>query len=151
MGRFFPHADLTDIIRNMKAPDNASYNATFTYPEGGAIEYVKALASEVRPERDRARGAAGRDRPRRARSPRTTKREIQFERLVSSAPFNRAGSRWPGSPHDAAVFTWNKVLVFNLGFDRKGPRGRPLDLLPGSGALASIASASTTTSSTPTG
>ena len=38
MGRFFPHADLTDIIRNMKQSDNASYNAIFTYPEGGAIE-----------------------------------------------------------------------------------------------------------------
>src|SRR5262249_11827295 len=39
MGRFFPHADLTDIIRNMKVAANAGYNATFTYPEGGAIEY----------------------------------------------------------------------------------------------------------------
>jgi protoporphyrinogen oxidase len=32
MGRFFPHADLTDIVRNMRTPDNATYNATFTYP-----------------------------------------------------------------------------------------------------------------------
>ena len=32
MGRFFPHADLTDIIRNMRVADNATYNATFTYP-----------------------------------------------------------------------------------------------------------------------
>src|SRR5213076_2177549 len=51
MGRFFPHADLVDIVRNMKTPDNASYNATFSYPEGGAIEYIKALASAVRPDR----------------------------------------------------------------------------------------------------
>src|SRR3954452_5438431 len=50
MGRFFPHADVADIIRNMKVADNASYNATFTYPEGGAIEYVKALASAVSPQ-----------------------------------------------------------------------------------------------------
>src|SRR6202030_1169620 len=49
MGRFFPHADLTDIVRNMRVADNATYNATFTYPEGGAIEYVTALASAVRP------------------------------------------------------------------------------------------------------
>ena len=49
MGRFFPHADLTDVVRNMKRPDNASYNATFTYPEGGAIEYVRALESAVSP------------------------------------------------------------------------------------------------------
>src|SRR5579859_1545096 len=40
MGRFFPHANLTDVIANMRRPDNASYNSTFTYPEGGAIEYV---------------------------------------------------------------------------------------------------------------
>jgi len=47
MGRFFPHADLTDIVRNMKVANNATYNAHFTYPEGGAIEYVKAIASAV--------------------------------------------------------------------------------------------------------
>jgi protoporphyrinogen oxidase len=27
MGRFFPHADIADIIRNMRRPDNRSYNA----------------------------------------------------------------------------------------------------------------------------
>src|ERR1700753_2632202 len=48
MGRFFPHADLPDIIRTMRVADNTSYNSTFTYPEGGAFEYVKALASAVR-------------------------------------------------------------------------------------------------------
>ena len=29
-----PHADLDDIVRNMKAADNATYNATFTHPAG---------------------------------------------------------------------------------------------------------------------
>ena len=118
MGRFFPHADLTDIVRNMKVANNATYNATFTYPAGGAIEYVNALASAVSPaaiclgepvlEVDLARKVA-----------RTSKREIGFERLVSSAPFNRllAMAR---VPHDEQVFSWNKVLVFNLGFDKKG-------------------------------
>jgi protoporphyrinogen oxidase len=121
MGRFFPHADLTDIIRNMRAPDNQSYNSTFTYPEGGAIEYVKALASAVRP----AAIATGEplvaidlDR----RIARTPRREIRFERMVSSAPFNRLLGL-AGVAHDERVFTWNKVLVFNLGFDRKGPEG----------------------------
>jgi protoporphyrinogen oxidase len=121
MGRFFPHADLADIIRNMKVADNASYNATFTYPEGGAIEYVKALASAVRP------GAIALEEPLVAldlerKIARTPRREIAFERLVSSMPFNRLVTL-AGLAHDPAVFTWNKVLVFNLGFDRKGPRG----------------------------
>jgi protoporphyrinogen oxidase len=121
MGRFFPHADLTDIVRNMRAPDNASYNATFSYPRGGAIQYIKALASAVRPggialeeslvSIDLARRVA-----------QTSQREIQFERLVSSAPFP-ALVRAAGLAYDAAAFTWNKVLVFNLGFDQKGPRG----------------------------
>lgn len=119
MGRFFPHADVADVIRNMKAPDNASYNATFTYPEGGAIEYVRALASAVRPDGvalqepvvaiDLERKVA-----------RTPSRRLRFERLVSSAPFPRLLDLC-GLPWDASVYTWNKVLVFNLGFDRKGP------------------------------
>ena len=120
MGRFFPHADLTDIIRNMKVANNATYNAHFTYPEGGAIEYVKALASAVKPD-----GIAlgerlvGIDIP--TKTARTDKREIQFGRLVSSAPFNKllALAR---VDHDASVYSWNKVLVFNLGFDRKGQK-----------------------------
>jgi protoporphyrinogen oxidase len=120
MGRFFPHADLTDIIRNMKVADNATYNAHFTYPEGGAIEYVNAIASEVPKGRivleesllhiDLTRRIA-----------RTNKREIQFERLVSSMPFPTL-LRLASVRHDEQIFTWNKVLVFNLGFDRKGPK-----------------------------
>jgi protoporphyrinogen oxidase len=120
MGRFFPHADLTDIIRNMKVADNASYNATFTYPQGGAIQYVNALASAVRP------GAVALDEPvieldLARKVARTKGRTIAFERLVSSAPFNRLLALGR-VPHDASVFSWNKVLVFNLGFDRKGKR-----------------------------
>jgi protoporphyrinogen oxidase len=119
MGRFFPHADLAAIIRNMKTPDNAGYNATFTYPEGGAIEYIKALASAVRPERIALEEPlVGLDLDRKVA--RTPRREIGFERLVSSIPFNRLAAL-SRLPHDPAVFTWNKVLVFNLGFDRKGP------------------------------
>jgi protoporphyrinogen oxidase len=120
MGRFFPHADLTDIIRNMRAPDNRSYNSTFTYPEGGAFEYVRAIASAVRPDRiSTGEALLGLDLERRVA--RTARREIRFERLVSSVPFNRLLAL-SGLEHDPSVFTWNKVLVFNLGFDRKGPR-----------------------------
>jgi protoporphyrinogen oxidase len=122
MGRFFPHADLTDIVRNMRTPDNASYNATFTYPEGGAIEYVKALESALKPGAI-ALGEALVGIDLRKRMAKTNKREIRFERLVSSAPFNRLVSM-TGLSHDASAFTWNKVLVFNLGFDRKGHTGR---------------------------
>lgn len=47
MGRFFPYADKEEIIRNFKKTNNNSYNSHFTYPRGGAIEYVKSLASYI--------------------------------------------------------------------------------------------------------
>ncbi|HEY5147826.1 MAG TPA: FAD-dependent oxidoreductase [Polyangiaceae bacterium] len=129
MGRFFPYADLTDIVRNMKAPDNASYNATFTYPEGGAIEYVRAIASAVRPGAvafEEALVAVDLER----KVARTTSasraggsREIRFDRLVSSVPFNRfVALCGVGSDDEPSTWAWNKVLVHNFGFDGKGQR-----------------------------
>jgi protoporphyrinogen oxidase len=121
MGRFFPHADLAAVIRNMRAPEDDSYNRTFTYPEGGAIEYINALASEVRTraialeepllELDVERKLA-----------RTPHRTVSFERLISSVPLPYLAQLAQLS-HDRGAFSWNKVLVFNLGFDAKGPTG----------------------------
>jgi protoporphyrinogen oxidase len=119
MGRFFPHAELTDIIRNMKQADNATYNAHFTYPEGGAIEYVKAIASEVAPSAIHLNeGVESIDLSRKV--VRTSKGEYQFKRLVTSAPFPTL-LKLCGLETDA-TYTWNQVLVFNLGFDSKGPK-----------------------------
>lgn len=119
MGRFFPHADLTDIIRNMRTPDNASYNASFSYPEGGAIEYVKAIASEVKSGQialDESLVAIDLEQ----KIATTSRRKLRFARLISSAPFNRLLAA-AGKLEDPNVWSWNKVLIFNLGFDRKGP------------------------------
>lgn len=119
MGRFFPHADIDDIIRNMRQADNASYNTHFTYPRGGAIQYVRALLKDLPTSLlhfeeellsvDLAKRVAT-----------TGKRQIQFGRLVSSAPFPKL-AKICGLPIENDAFTWNKVLCFNLGFDGKGP------------------------------
>jgi protoporphyrinogen oxidase len=121
MGRFFPHADEDEILRNFRTPDNASYNSTFTYPEGGAIQYVHAIASGV----DAAKLALDErivavDLRRKVAT--TGKREIGFEYLISSAPFVQLLGI-SGLHYEPSIYTWNKVLVFNLGFDRKGPDG----------------------------
>jgi protoporphyrinogen oxidase len=121
MGRFFPHADMADIVRNMKRPDNTSYNATFTYPREGAFEYVRALLHDLPAEAvscgeplvrlDLAGQVAT-----------TPRRQIRYRRLVSSAPLPRL-CRLAGLDFDEGAFSWNQVLVFNLGFDRKGADG----------------------------
>jgi protoporphyrinogen oxidase len=121
MGRFFPHADIADIVRNMRAPDNASYNATFTYPRGGAVEYVKALLSDL-PAGTVSLGErlVRVDLARRVAT--TSKRDLRYDKLVSSAPLP-ALAAISGLRFDEAAFSYNRVLVHNLGFDRKGPRG----------------------------
>jgi protoporphyrinogen oxidase len=120
MGRFFPFADLRDVVANMKRPDNASYNATFTYPEGGAFEYVKALASAVRTDGIAVgEGLVSVDLERKVA--RTTRREIRFERMVSSAPFDRFAAL-SGLGRDPSTWRYNKVLIFNLGYDAKGQK-----------------------------
>lgn len=121
MGRFFPHADMADIVRNMRRPDNASYNATFTYPRDGAFEYVRALL------RDLPAGRVSCGEPLLAldlagQIATTPARTIRYRRLVSSVPLPRLCAL-AGLAHDAGAFSWNQVLVFNLGFDRKGPTG----------------------------
>ncbi len=121
MGRFFPHADIGDVIRNMKSPDNGSYNSSFTYPRGGAIEYVKAFLVDLPPETISFQERLVSIDPS-TRTATTNKRTITFDKLVSSAPLDKLVTMC-GLPFDSAAFTYNRVLVFNLGFDRKGPGG----------------------------
>jgi protoporphyrinogen oxidase len=121
MGRFFPYADVDEIVRNFRRSDNRSYNATFTYPEGGAIQYVHALLKGVRADRV-ALSEPVLSIDLKHKVARTPLREVTFERLVSTIPFVRL-LELTGMRHDPAVYTYNKVQVFNLGFDRKGPGG----------------------------
>ncbi|MEM6957655.1 MAG: FAD-dependent oxidoreductase [Myxococcota bacterium] len=122
MGRFFPYADLGDVIRNFHAADNGSYNATFTYPQGGAIQYVQALAKGVDPAKI-SLGERVLSVDVHTRTATTNKRTIEYEMLVSSAPFPRV-LEMAGMPAPVGdTYDWNVVEVFNLGFDRKGPIG----------------------------
>ncbi|MFO0728802.1 MAG: FAD-dependent oxidoreductase [Myxococcota bacterium] len=119
MGRFFPHADVTDIIRNMRQVNNTSYNSSFTYPEGGAIEYVNAIHSALPADTVRLNTQVQRlDVERKVAY--TSQGEIRYQRLISSMPFNKLVAA-AGLPHQPQDFSWNRVLVFNFGFDRKGP------------------------------
>jgi protoporphyrinogen oxidase len=121
MGRFFPHASPVEIIRGFRKSNNTSYNSTFTYPEGGAFQYVRALLTAVRPERvSLGERVLSIDLERKIA--RTDRRELAFEHLVSSAPFPKL-LELTGTAFDRSIYSWNKVLVYNLGFDSKGPRG----------------------------
>ena len=119
MGRFFPQADRDDILAGLGATCPPTYNSNFVYPEGGAVEFVHALQQGVDPQRIHV-GEPVVDIDLRRRVAHTTHRAIEYDALVSSVPLPRL-LELCGLPHDPAVYTHNKVLVFNLGFDRKGP------------------------------
>ncbi len=121
MGRFFPHAEIADIIGNMRpGAQDGGYNATFTYPAGGAIQYIHALLHDL-PVGTVACGEPVIGIDRAARVITTPHRRIRYRQLVSSMPLPallRVAGITP-----ATAFTANQVLVFNLGFDRKGRTG----------------------------
>jgi len=118
MGRFFPYADKLEIIKNFRNPDNFSYNTHFTYPKGGAIEYVNSLFKRVDASKvflneelisvDTENKIAL-----------TNKREIKYDRLISSMPLPTLLDKTQTN-YNKDIYSWNKVLVFNLGFNKKG-------------------------------
>jgi len=111
---------LEEILRNADAPSVDGYNATFTYPKGGAVQYVEAIAQGVRSDRI-ALGERVLSIDLNAKIATTSERQISYDVLVNSAPLisllDMCGIRY-----DPAVFSHNRVQVFNLGFDSKGPR-----------------------------
>lgn len=119
MGRFFPYANKEQIVKNFRNSSNQSYNAFFLYPKKGVVRVVESIASHV----DKSRISLGEylvsvDRVNKIAT--TNKRTIQFDNLISTIPFPKLLDMCSVS-YDKSIYSWNKVLVFNLGFDKKGP------------------------------
>ncbi|MDC1733941.1 FAD-dependent oxidoreductase [Bacteroides uniformis] len=118
MGRFFPYADKEEIIRNFKKTNNNSYNRHFTYPRGGAIEYVKSLASYIG-KSNICLNECVKSIDVTEKTIKTDKRELKYDNLISTMPFPLL-MQCCSMEYDTDIYSWNKVLVFNLGFDKKG-------------------------------
>jgi len=119
MGRFFPSVRFDEVVAGVDVAARG-YNATFTWPDDGAITYIHALQRDLDPA-DLWLGerVVAVDLERRIVT--TTKRRIACGAIVSSLPLPRLlALTTPGLDVAADAFSWNRVLVFNLGFDRKG-------------------------------
>ena len=121
MGRFFPHARVEEVLGGQTDGSAEDYNRTFTYPEGGAIQYIRALASGVRSSL-LTTGEPVLQVDLERRVARTSHREIGFEHLISTVPFPSL-LRICGLAVPSGVYSANKVFVLNLGFDGKGLTG----------------------------
>lgn len=121
MGRFFPYADIPQIIANMKREQDSSYNSTFLYPRNGAGSFLDVLYRRLDATKVRLGCTLTRVDAERKLAYTDGGEEISFEYLINTAPLNQFLAML-GT--DAALelngrLSYNKVLVFNLGFSKK--------------------------------
>lgn len=119
MGRFFPYAEKEEIVHNFRHAANTSYNGSFVYPKGGAIVYVEQLLKRLVPETIQT-SCKVIDIDAQSKSVFLSDgRCVHYDRLISTIPFVQLLDI-VGIDYDNSIYSWNKVLVFNIGFDNKG-------------------------------
>lgn len=119
MGRFFPHSSFDRILRNFKLKVDNSYNNTFLYPKKGAIEFINAICKYVERSNIRINEEVIHV-DYKNKVVETNNDFYKYDILVNTMPFNR----FLNVLHkqcDQNIYSSNKVLVFNIGFDKKGP------------------------------
>ena len=119
MGRFFPFAEKEEIIRNFKSNAENSYNATFIYPTGGAIEYINSIANRLDASKIKTNTKVVKIDKEKKEVICDNGEHISYDKLISTMPFPKLLTM-AEMDFDSAFYNWNKVLVFNLGFDKKG-------------------------------
>lgn len=122
MGRFFPYADIPAIIDNMKAnKDSTSYNNTFLYPKSGAGSFIQILYDAL----DKSKVLLGHRVTKINNDEKTAELDdgsrIRYEYLINTSPLNEFLTYFDGEEFRNLrdSLSYNKVLVFNLGFNRK--------------------------------
>lgn len=118
MGRFFPYADKNEIIANFKHQKANSYNEYFIYPQGGAIEYIHSLKHRILDDKILLNCPVT-SIDIQEKVVHTPRGAFRYDHLISTIPFPRLLELCNCS-FDSSIYSWNQVLVFNLGFDAKG-------------------------------
>jgi protoporphyrinogen oxidase len=116
MGRFFPSVTLQEIMESLKSKTNNSYNTEFLYPRKGAISYIESLLSGVNEEKIILNSEAIRI-DRQNRTVYTSDGQVDYDYIISSIPLTNLLERC-NVEFDKSKYSSNKVLVFNLGFDK---------------------------------
>lgn len=115
MGRFFPKVTLDEIIQCLRTNTDTSYNNKFYYPKTGAITYINSLLKGV-DENKISKNEKITSIDKNSKIVETTKGKYQYEYLISSLPLNSL-LKLSSTEFEEKIYTSNKVLVYNLGFD----------------------------------
>lgn len=121
MGRFFPYADIKQIINNMKKTEDVSYNNEFLYPKGGAGFFIDILYNNLDKNRILLNTCITSIDYDNKIVTTSTNAQYKFEYLINTAPLNHFLKLFnnPDFNKLEKSLSYNKVLVFNLGFNKK--------------------------------
>jgi len=118
MGRFFPYADKEAIIRNMKEGTNSSYNNNFLYPKNGADTFIKILENKLDKSKIYLNESVVEINTNEKYVITSNNNKIYYENLINTMPLNYL-LPLIGEKELENELSYNQVLVFNLGFDKK--------------------------------
>lgn len=122
MGRFFPYANIHEIVNNMKGNKALSYNNSFLYPKNGAGSFMNKLYDNLDKSKVKLNTkivAIDFDK----KTAKTDNNfEIEFEYLINTSPLNNFLTLFKKDINYLNLqksLSYNKVLVLNLGFNKK--------------------------------
>lgn len=121
MGRFFPYADKETIIKNMKENTIMSYNNSFLYPRNGAASFINVLYNSLDKEKVLTNIELKELKKHDKIAILSDGTEVKYEYLINTMPLNKFLKIFGGKDKLIDEMSYNKVLVFNLGFDKPSP------------------------------
>ena len=121
MGRFFPYANINQIINNMKKNEDVSYNNTFLYPKNGAGSFMDILYNKLDKSKVLLNTCITSINMENKIVKTSDNNVYEFEYLINSAPLNHFLKLFNNDEFNSlnSELSYNKVLVFNLGFNKK--------------------------------
>ena len=122
MGRFFPYANIKDIINNMKEHKVNSYNNTFLYPKNGAGSFINILYNELNKENIILNTKIIKIDIKNKTAYLSNGKSIKFEYLINTIPLNKFLLLFDDYNKLQNKLSYNKVLVFNLGFNKESEK-----------------------------
>lgn len=119
MGRFFPYADKEAIIKNMKNQEVNSYNASFLYPKNGAGSFIEILYNSLDKNKVLLNTEVTSIDLEAKTATLSNGLTVEYEYLINTSPLNKFLALPDGYDSLIDEMSYNKVLVFNLGFNKR--------------------------------
>ena len=124
MGRFFPFADFRQVMESMGNKAKETYNDNFMYLKKGTGYFIDRLFEKIDQNKVELNTGVKRIDRRNKIVETEDGEEINYSNLINTIPFNRFLKMLDEKEQTEKEekLSYNKVLVFNLGFDKPSPK-----------------------------